>query len=129
MGLLQELPDPKALQGILTRITGEDGSGTGVSGVLGLLRGMDTSSVAGNLSVSLDGKVSGGISIDTSKLMESVSGRFDTVMRSIPTDGTGLVGPITSTVESLRALTGKGFSGGVLSGLDGLKQFDALIPA
>jgi hypothetical protein len=128
MGLMEKLPSPESISGGLAAITGDEGSGTGVAGVLKLLKGLDTPNMSASLAVKLDGHVSASASFDSGGAAGDISGLFGTALEALPKDGSALVGPVRELLERVRTLAASELSGQLTGGAGSLKGLDGLVP-
>jgi vacuolar-type H+-ATPase subunit E/Vma4 len=127
MGLLQQLPTPEQVTGILAPVLGDEAAGTGVAGVLQLLDQLDTSNLSASLSVRLDQNFSVGVSADASAATTGVMSQFQQAIESFP-EPSSLIQPLTARFDQLKNLSTDNLSTQLLAGIDGLQNIESLFP-
>lgn len=128
MGLLQQLPSKDELTSMLSPITGDEARGTGVAGVLKLLKGIDTSNISASLSANLDQSVSASFAVDSTALTGPALEQFKQVMASVPKDPANLIALLASKLETIKNLSSDDLSAQLFAGINGLQNIETLVP-
>ncbi|CAB1073575.1 hypothetical protein JY97_13515 [Alkalispirochaeta odontotermitis] len=129
MGLLQILPAQEQLVGILAPILGDEASDTGIASVLKFLEEIDTDNLSSSMAARLDQMVTAGIQMDPEILTGSVFEQFQQILDSLPANPDELIAPMASNLEVIKNLSSSNLSEQLLTGIDGLQNIEALIPA
>lgn len=129
MPLFDALPDPSLFSGILEKVLGKEADGSGIAGVLKMLKDAGVENLAVTFVSQLDGSVSADISFDTSNITGGVLSQFTQAMKTLPSDPKALVTPLNDTFDQLKKLSSDALSGDISGTVDGLKQIQQLVPA
>jgi hypothetical protein len=129
MGLLQELPTQEQLTNILAPVLGDRAAGTGVAGVLQFLEQLDTANLSASMAARLDQNFSVNVSVDPGALTGGALAPFQQAVSALPSDPAVLIQPLSTKLESLSHLSSANLSTQLLTGIDGLKNIEALVPA
>jgi len=128
-GLTDALPSQNAPTDALAPVVGDEGSGTGVAGVLGLLKKVDTKNLPVSVSADLDRSVSANLSVDTSGITGGSLDEFKRAVDAVPSDPKTLTKPVDSHLDEIKRLTGSELVTQLTSGISGLKNIESLFPA
>jgi hypothetical protein len=127
MGLLQELPTAEQVASLLAPVLGDEGAGTGVAGVLRLLERLDAGKLSASLSVELDENFSAGVSASAGAAPAGAVAQFQQAVSAFPAPAS-LIQPLSSKLEGLKNLSADDLSAQLLTGIDGLRNVETLVP-
>ena len=128
-GLTGALPDQSAPTDALAPVLGDEGSGTGVAGVLGLLKKVDTQNLSISVSADLDRSATASVAVDTSGITGGSLDELQRAVATVPNDPKTLTKPVDAHLDEIKRLTGDDLLGQLTNGIGGLKDLEALFPA
>ena len=129
MPIIDEIPDVQQFTDILSLITGSDSDGTGLSGALSVLGGLNGEGLSASIGGQLNGHGSAAISIDADAITANVQSQLQGVVGDLPQDPQQLLAPVMDVFNQLKALLEGDFLAQLNTIFEGFSQIQSATPS
>jgi len=123
------LPAAEPKTDSLTPVLGDKASGTGVAGVLGMLKSLDGKTLSASLSANLGDSFSAKVSVDAPAGTSASVGQVSAAVSAMPKDPAVLTAPLTGKLDGIKKLTTSDLPEHLTSGLKGLDALRGVMPS
>ncbi|MDR5748840.1 hypothetical protein QCE73_37305 [Caballeronia sp. LZ029] len=122
------LPSSEPKTDSLTAVVGDEVSGTGVAGVLGLLKKLDGGALSASLSVNLGDSFSAKVSVDAPQGTANDVSQVQATVDAVPKDPSALIGPLSSKLDGINKLATSDLVAHLQGGLEGIETLRSVMP-